>query len=345
MKALQYSKPGKAQIIEVPIPKINSNQALVKNIVSNVSAGTEMSFYRGTAPQLNNRMKPNGLWEKCSNNLSYPMSSSDPDCWWMGYASVGEVVEVGREVSGLKTGDIVFTPQGHKEYHVVENNYYSLPVGLEPEHASFIALTQIAFNGFLDSGIKLLDNVVIVGLGTIGQLLVQMCRLAMVKVIAVDFLENRLNIAQKLGADVIINAGRDGDLAENVIRILGEPADVVIEVSGNSLALHDAVRCVRKDGQVTLLSFYQKPPANFHMEREFHHNRVTIRSSQIGGIAPCLSHQYTSYRCAMNAIKLIQNMDVASLISHRSRLCDYPNMLEIMNREQASCLAVAINYD
>ena len=48
MKALCYKEPGTACLTEVEIPQITSVQALGKTVVSNVSAGTEMAFYRGT---------------------------------------------------------------------------------------------------------------------------------------------------------------------------------------------------------------------------------------------------------------------------------------------------------
>ena len=194
MKVLQYPRTGDARIVDAAVPEINADQALGKNLVSNVSAGTEMAFYRGTAPQINSNMRPDGLWEDVADNMTYPMSSNDPDCWWMGYASVVEIVELGAEFGGnLKVGDVVFTPQGHKEYHVMdENGFQHIPAGVSPECASFKTLMEIAYNGFLDAKIKMLDHVVIFGMGTLGQLLVQMCKLAGANVAAVDVLDARL---------------------------------------------------------------------------------------------------------------------------------------------------------
>ncbi|MEN8255682.1 MAG: zinc-binding alcohol dehydrogenase [Verrucomicrobiota bacterium] len=311
-----------------------------------MSAGTEMAFYRGTAPQINSNMRPDGLWEECENNLTYPMSSSDPECWWMGYASVVEIVEVGASFGDdLKVGDIVFTPQGHKEFHVIgEGNYQKVPDGLSPETASFKTLTEIAYNGFLDARIKLLDNVVIFGMGTIGQLLVQMCKLAGASVAVVDVLDSRLELAAANGADVVVNPVKCTRVAEAVFEAFGGPADAVIEVSGNSSVLNEAVCCVKKDGQVTVLSFYQQSPPNFLMGREFHHNRVGIRSSQIGGIAPELSHQFCSGERSANAMALLGKMDVASLISHRCSFDEYPDVIKIIDENPAETLSVVVKY-
>ncbi len=344
MKVLRYIIPNQAEIAEVAKPKIGANQALAKSIVTNVSAGTEMAFYKGTAPQINSNIRADGLWEDAPNNVTYPMQSSDPGVWWMGYACVAKVEEIGSEVRNLQVGDIIFTPQGHKEYQVIEDNYYKLPANIKPEHASFITLTEITFNGILDSKIKLMDNILIIGMGTLGQLLLQMCKLSGAYVIAVDYIDNRLNLASKLGADVTVNSKKEGDLGERVISILGSGADTVIEVTGNSKALPDAVRCVRKEGQVTVLSFYQNPPDTFNMGREFHHNRVTIRSSQIGGIDPAISCQYDRARRAESAIKLLQKMNIDALISHRCKFEDYPEMLKTMANNPSNCQSVIIEY-
>ena len=346
MRTLRYEKMKQAVIAEVAPPEISPSQALGRTIVSNVSAGTEMAFYRGTAPQLNSRMLPNGLWEEAADNLTYPMSASDPGCWWMGYACVSEIVEVGAELAGkLKIGDIVFTPQGHKELQVVDENAIRVPDGMRPESASFKTLTEIAYNGFLDAKIKLMDDVVIFGMGTIGQLLVRMCALAGARVAAVDFIDERLAIASAGGAEYTINPSKTGvSAAESVLEAFGGKADAVIEVSGNSKALNEAVRCVKKDGQVTVLSFYQEPPVNFLMGREFHHNRVVVRSSQIGGISPEISHLMTKDTRAEKAMELLTKMDVAPLISHRCAFEEYPEVIREISENPSKTLSVVIEY-
>ena len=346
MRILQYTNPHDAKIMNGPVPETGKDQALGRNLVSNVSAGTEMAFYRGTAPQINSKMRPDGLWENAKDNLTYPMASNDPECWWMGYASVVEIVKVGSEFKGeLKVGDVVFTPQGHKEYHVIDGSgFQHIPADLTPECASFKTLMEIAYNGFLDAKIKMLDDVVVFGMGTIGQLLVRMCKFAGARVAAVDFLDSRLELAAGGGADTTINPSKVDGVAVSLFDSFSGKADAVIEVSGNSKALHDAVSCVKKDGQVTVLSFYQDPPLNFLMGQEFHHNRVIIRSSQAGGISPEISHQFSGGERAGNAMKLLSKIDVAPLISHRCSFDQYPEMLKTIDENPSATLSVVIEY-
>lgn len=345
MKVLCYDEPGQACLSDAEIPQITSVQALGRTLVSNVSAGTEMAFYRGTAPQLNSRARSDGLWEEKRNNLTYPMTSNDPGCWWMGYASVLEIMEIGADFAGdLNAGDLVFAPLGHKEYSVIQSGFQKIPKGVTNEHASFKTLTEIAYNGFLDAKIKLMDDVVIFGMGTIGQLLVRICKLAGAKVTAVDFLESRLKLATAAGADLTVNPSEVNGVAEAILDAHGSPADAVIEVSGNSKALNEAVRCAKKDGQVTVLSFYQTPPVDFLMGREFHHNRVVVRSSQIGGISPDISHLMTKDERSDKAMNLLAKLDVEPLISHRCEFGDYPELIKTIIENPSETLSVVIEF-
>ena len=344
MKVLSYPMPNKAQIVDCPAPQLSSSQSLGRTLVSNVSAGTEMAFYRGTAPQINSEMIGTGLWVEAENSLTYPMNSGEPDCWWMGYAAVSKIIDTGSTNNGLKEGDVVFTYTGHKDTQYVDSNYIKIPQDITPEKASFLALTAIAFNGLLDSDVRLMDRVLVIGMGTIGQIMVQLCKLAGTSVIAVDLIDSRLELASKLGADRVINPGKVDDLAEAVFGFNGRGVDTVFEISGNSAVLNDAVRCVRKDGQVIVLSFYQTPPANFQMGREFHHNRVRIRSSQIGGINPSVSNRYDVPERSNTVLELLKKIDTTSLISHRCKFNDYPETLEIISKRPQDCNSVIIEY-
>lgn len=344
MKVVKYPEPFMAEIVESKTPVINPDQALAKSLASNVSAGTELAFYKGIAPQLNYKANQQGLWQSQKNNITYPMQSDDPGCWWMGYGCVAEIIEVGSEVKDLKVGDKVFTHQTHKDYQVIGGDYYKLPPEITPEHGAFTMLVEICFTGTLDARINLMDNVVIFGMGTVGLLLLQMCKLSGAQVIAVDYIDERLKLAEKLGASKVINPQTDGDIAVTVCEYLGSKADKVIEASGNVNALNDAVRCCRLDGEVTVLSFYTQPPASLNLGREFHHNRVKIRSSQIGGIDPVLSNQYDWTSRGKTAVKLLEKLDIESLISCRTSFEDYPEILADLTENPSKYQSVIIKY-
>ena len=346
MRILKYPEASNAELAYAPLPEPGISQALIKVVASNVSSGTEMAFFRGTAAQMNHCADSNGIWHEVDDAITFPMYSNAPDCWWMGYACVGEVVKKGAEFTGAELGDMVFVTKCHQQFHLIDNDgFVPVPKEISPEQASFIALLEIAYNGFLDANVKLLDKVVIFGMGTIGQLLVQICKLSGVYVVAVDYLDSRLQLAQYNGADHIINPMKIQQLtAERIIDLLGEKADAVIEASGNSKALNDAVACVKNDGQVTVVSFYQQAPSNFLMGQEFHHNRVIIRSSQVGGISPALTNHIDHSKRSARTMELLGKIDAASLISHRCNFADYPELIQVIDRNPAETLAVVIKY-
>ena len=64
MKVLKYNQPRNSEIIEVETPKPEGNQILTKSLYCNISAGTEMGFYRGTAPQMNSDIEPGWFFKE-----------------------------------------------------------------------------------------------------------------------------------------------------------------------------------------------------------------------------------------------------------------------------------------
>lgn len=344
MKALQYSAPRNAQIVEVKTPKAYGRNSVAKTLVTSVSAGTEMGFYRGTAPQMNTRIEDNWLFENHRDAITYPMISSNPGVWWMGYAAVAEIVEPGPDETTLKAGDLVFVQAGHKDT-TVSDSFLALPKGTNPDHAAFLALINIAYNAMLDARVKLLDHVVIFGMGVLGQLLLQMCKLSGAKVTAVDYIDSRLSLARDLGAWKCFNPLKDGDVGKTIQSLTnGRGADVVIEASGNIAALPHAIRCAGFNGTVTVLSFYQGGAEPLELGKEFHHKRITLRSSQILGINPDLAIRYDADRRMAEAVELLSLLNLEPLVSHRVSFEELPNALAMIDKAPSSCNAVIVRY-
>ncbi len=345
MKVLQYLKPRDARIIESSRPRAHGRVSVAKTLYSSISAGTEMGFYRGTAPQFNGGFDDSLLFHEGNGRITYPMQSDAPGVWWMGYAAVGRIVEVAPDETDLKEGDLVFAASGHKEY-TTSDEFIKLPSQTNPEHATLLSLMKIAFNSLLDSRIMFMDRVVIFGMGVIGQLLLQMCNQAGGEVICVDVISSRLQLAETLGASTVVNPAEVSNVGKFVQQYTsGKGADVVFEVSGNTQALSDAIRCAGYDGVVTIPSFYQNGADTPHLGREFHHKRITLRSSQVNGIDPALSRRYDDQRRTQNAISLLTRLNLAPLITHRVPFGDLPKGLAMIDKNPDQCLSVLVNYE
>lgn len=343
-RALRYEAPRQASIVPSTLPKAQGKVSIARTLMTSVSAGTEMGFYRGTAPQLNSTMDANALFEAAPNNLTFPMQSDGPGVGWMGYSAVGKIIEVAPEETQLKVGDKVWCQSGHKTY-MASDCFLKLPDDLDVEDATFLALLDITFNGMLDAKVKLLDDVVILGMGTLGQLILQMCKLSGARVTVVDMLDSRLQLAKQHGADVLFNPANEGDLGKFIQNQTdGRGADVVFEVSGNVKALTDAIRCVGIDGTVTVMSFYQQGADSLMLGQEFHHKRIRLRSSQVNHVAPDLSNNYDRQRRLNQAVSLAKKLNLKPLVSHRVAFEELPKALAMIDENPSQCQAVVVTY-
>ena len=215
--------------------------------------------------------------------------------------------------------------------------------GLNHEHASLLALIEIAFNGVLDANIRLTENLVVFGLGPIGQLVMQMARLNGARVIAVDALPKRLELAKMTGADLVVNF-KETDVINEIYDFTGgRGADVVLEVSGNISALTTATKACCYNGRLVVLSFYQHQADSLFLGNEFHHKRLRLFSSQICGLSPELV-SWDMKRRKQAVLKLLPQLSLESLISSRVRFENLPAALASIDQDPASSNAVIIKY-
>jgi len=318
---------------------VGPRQVRTHTLYSGISHGTEMAFYRGTAPHLGSG------WDR---DMRLFLPSEAPDFSYpsrYGYSNVGRVVECGAEVDTLKSGDIVFGTFPHQTDFTADQGWLvKLPEGLDPKLGIFLTNTRTTYNGILDAGIRLGETVVIFGQGVLGQLLSQMARLSGAgKVIVVDPITDRLEMALKLGADVAINP-QQVDVAKQVRQMTGNRgADVVIEVSGAYAGLQEAIRTVAPRGTVVAMGFYQGAGA-LTLGAEFHHNWVDIRCSQAGSISPALSHRWDSPRLTAAAANLLPKLQLAPLIT---QVFDFERASEayaLIDQEPEKVLQVVLKY-
>ncbi len=161
---------------------LNPNEAIIKNEMSMISAGTELSRVYGI-----------------KKNVQYPL--------YTGYISVGTILEKGSSLEGLNVGDRVMFNGAHKQYqrfaHNNRNLELILPVdsGLSLKQSALVYLASIAMNGTIAVDIKLGDTVAVFGLGTIGLLTAKFLQLAGARVIAIDPIKSRTDDAKRIVID------------------------------------------------------------------------------------------------------------------------------------------------
>lgn len=350
MKVMVYDGPRKLRLDNADDMPLKENEVRIKTLYTGISHGTEMSVYRGVAPFFE-RTKDGqyGIFRTAEEKekWSYPVRSCDPGIWYMGYACVGEVIEVGNEVKNVKVGDIVYTNAPHQSQVVKwEYSVIKIPDNVKPEHAVILTNLMTAYNGVLDSRIKLGDTVVVSGLGVLGQLVIQMAKMSGAsKVIGVDVIQKRLDAALQNGADLVFNSSELEDVAIEVRKQTNfKGADLVIEVSGNHKALQAAMRMAGNDTTVTALGWYQGACTGLNLAEEFHHNRITLRSSQTCMIDPAIANMWNDERKTETCVSLMSKLKLDNLITHRIPFEDVAKAYDMVDKNANEVIQVVLTY-
>ena len=344
-KVVVFNSPRSVEITEEADAPLAPNEVRIRTLYSGISAGTELTAYRGSNPYLHKRWDANRrLFVKAeAPQLHYPIAG------W-GYEEVGEVVELGPQAGGVAVGDLVYGTWGHRSHHIVSDEYAAarlMPEGLDPILGIFSQIGAIALNGVHDAAVRIGETVALFGLGVPGQIVGQLGRRSGARVIGVDLLPQRLELALRSGAvDVAIDAS-DESPAERIRELTdNRGADVAIEASGSTAALNEAIRAVAYSARVVALGFFQWAAQGLFLGEEFHHNRVNIVCSQISGVAPELSYRWNRLRLAQTAMRLQASgvLDLAPLITHRFPFEQAAEAFRRLDEEPESVMQAVLDF-
>jgi predicted dehydrogenase/threonine dehydrogenase-like Zn-dependent dehydrogenase len=233
----QNYKSGELALVEVPVPACRPGGILVRTHFSLISTGTELMKIDESKLSLlgKARARPDQV-KKVVQSVSqqgllatYRKVSDRLDSYTpLGYSLSGEVVEVGAGVTDLAIGQRVACAGNshalHAEYNWVPRNLcVPVPDGVASEHAAFTTVGAIAMQGYRQSEARLGETACVIGLGLVGQLLVQLLRAAGVNVVGVDPSADRCRLAERTGA-AVCGAPHGGSL-QAVVASLAELTD------------------------------------------------------------------------------------------------------------------------
>ncbi|GAB3705519.1 galactitol-1-phosphate 5-dehydrogenase [Spirosoma flavus] len=264
MKALVLTEYNQFDLQDLPRPAIRSNEVLVRVKAVGI-CGSDVHGMDGSSGR---RIPPIVMGHEASGIIAEV--GSDVKNWSTGdcvtfdstvyslddwYSRRGQYnLSDGREVVGVSTPD--FKRQGaFAEYVSVPHHIlYAVPDNVSFTQAALVEPVAVALHALSLTPIQVNDSAVVVGAGMIGLFVIQALKLAGCGIIiAIDLDEDRLALAQKLGATHQINAG-SGDVASQVQALTqGRGADVAFEVVGAGPTVKTAIDCVRKGATVTLV--------------------------------------------------------------------------------------------
>ena len=212
---------------------LGDHDLLIRTRYSLISAGTELACLSGVE-----------AW--------FPFPATP------GYASVGEVIEAGAQVSDLAPGDIVYSMGGHQQYQRLDRSNpralcVKVPAGMNLAQAVFTRMVCVAFTALRVSNIELGDYVAVTGLGLVGNFAAQLAGLQGGRVIGLDLSARRVELARACGIDhaLVLNPAT---VEDDVAAITGGAGvTTLIEATGNPRALPGALPLVGRFGEVILL--------------------------------------------------------------------------------------------
>jgi len=308
-----YHNNRDIRIEDVPKPEIGPDEILLKVMASGICGTDVVEWYRlPKAPRV------------------------------LGHEATGTIDEVGKNVTKYKVGDRVFVshhvpcnkclyclkdshtacetlhttnyyPGGFSQYIRVpkinvETGVYRLTPNMSYEEGTFIEPLACVVRGQRLADIKKGDTVLIIGSGMAGILHIQLAKLkGAQKIVAADINPDRLKLAEKFGADHVIDAR--GDLPQQLKELNdGRAADKVIVCTGAEKAALTALECVDRGGTIL---FFAVPDPTTKIPipiTQFWRNETTIRTSY--GAAP---------RDLKEALHILsqKKINVSDMITHR----------------------------
>ncbi len=317
---------------EVSTEGLEPLEVVVRNEATLVSAGTELA-------RLHN----------VGGRGGYPARP--------GYAAVGRILQKGDAVEDFETGERVLYAGKHASVQRFRHGQghqwgrlYPVPEGIEPPDAVFAWLAEISMSAPCVTSLDLNDTVAVFGLGLIGNLAAQLYRLLGARVVGLDPVSARCELAAKVGVETTIDAGPDQQV-EAVIELTEDRgADVTVDAAGHSAVIRNCVEATALFGQVILLgtprAAYKYNVAETMME--VHEKGLVVRGA----------HQWRFPAMELREVKqtvpwgfrtmfdLIGSgrLSVTPLRSHLAEPREAPEMYESLREDRRHCWGVVFDW-
>ncbi len=342
MKALLLAEYKHLEITDVPRPVIGPDEILVRVKACGI-CGSDVHGYDGHTgrriPPLIMGHEAAGLVEEAGNDVhrfrpgdrvTFDSTVYCGECFHCGRGEINLCDN--RNVLGVSCGDYRRHGAFAEYLAVPQRIVYKLPDVLSFEQAALIESVSIAFHAVNRTPMKLGCSVVVVGVGMIGQLVVQAARLAGCgQLIVVDLEDAKLEMAMKFGADAATNA-TDGHLRTRILEWTGgRGADFAFEAVGAAQPFDTAVACLRKGGHLTLIG-------NLSPRVEMPLQQIVTREITLHG--SCASRGEYPECIEMMARGRI---DVRPFISACAPLEDGPAWFERLYRREQGLMKVILN--
>lgn len=373
MKQLaQNIRKNALTIEELPVPVCKSGGVLVKTFYSAVSVGTEimklknadLSYFQMAKKKpeqvkdvLNTltQLGPVATYRKVMNKLD----SLSP----LGYSLVGEVIEVGKGVENLKPGDMVACGgagyANHAEVNFIPKNLCTkVPEGVELRDASFSTIASVAMQGFRQTQSQIGENVAVIGLGLLGQILVQIIQANGCRAFGFDISQSKCELAIANGA-YFAQAASKSNFEEEISSLTnGFGCDAVIITTGtqSNEPIILAGKIARDRGKIVDIGItkmdlpwdlYYHKELDFRFSRSYGPGRYDPVYEEKGIDYPIGHVRWTEQRNMMSVMQLLKDgkINFSKLITHEFSFNDAEKVFLDIKAGKEDYLGVVLKYD
>lgn len=299
-QALWTIGPGQVELRPAEPGPLSDGAARVRALVSGISRGTESLVFHGRVPA--------SEWAR----MRCPLQEGQfPFPVKYGYAMVGRVEAGPAELIGRR----VFCLHPHQtRFNAPSEALVPVPRGVSVERAALAPQMETALNANWDAGLKTGERVAVVGGGVIG-LLTAWLAARMAEVTVVDVNPARRALAESLGLNFAL-----ADAAPTGCR-------TVFHASGAAAGLNLALSMCAFEGQVIELSWYGDTPVAVDLGGAFHSQRLAIRASQVGTVAPSSRKSWSYRRRLSKALSLCRDPRLDALVRSQTPFADLPSRM------------------
>ncbi|KAB8131003.1 NAD(P)-dependent alcohol dehydrogenase [Gracilibacillus oryzae] len=341
MKAAVLNKPLDMEIKKVSIPEIKTDEALVKVKCIGI-CGSDVHYYEHGKI---------GRYEVKSPLI-------------LGHELAGDVIAIGENVTNLKVGDRVAVEPGvtcgrceycksgrynlcpdvvfmatppvdgaWADYVSVRSDFlFPIPNDMSYEEGALLEPFSVGIHAMNRGKIKPSDRILITGLGPIGLLAIQAAKMYGVKEIyATDVVKFRQDLAKELGVTAVIDPTKE-NIDERLDALTkGNGIDAAIETSGNTFAINDALKSVKRGGRIVLVGM----PVSSETPVDITH--LVDSEHDVYGL-------FRYANTYPNAIQAVSKSDLAieKIITHKYKLDDIKEAIEKARLEKETSIKIMI---
>lgn len=313
-KKLCFTGKYQADFITDTLPtSLDEQDILLETIISGISAGTEGMWYNGSASALK------------SGRKNYP--------YFPGYELVGRVVAKGKAVTDYVLGDLVFAMKPHATHALLKPSdiYFKLSSDIILEDALAIALTGTALHAVHRSSITAGDPVAVIGLGTLGFILVQLLsRVLSCPIRVITRSESKRQLAYKLAESLEAN-----DLIFSAF-----------DTTGMNAGIQVAAEVVQSQGEIIAVGFYNSPVA---LDGELLFTKELSLKGVRGTGSNIVSPEFNRWdkeKTMQFASQLVfsKKISITPIITHRFKAVDIHKAYDIIETKSADYIQIVIDW-